>query len=228
MKEIEQAVADAARKLVDGGALAAMVEKQVSETIKSIVSSTLSWHSDFGKSLSEAIKQNLCIDPRQLDLPQYNATVLGIVRKALDEHISFMGKEKLQADMAELLGTAAPAQMKLSELVEQLRKDIREDDENRERRGSILTCIVDSGDGAYSSTWVYLDEAEKTEKYRCKYRFLLSADGSIFCCSIEGRDPKKDLHLGSFRGFERTLFRCYAMGTKFEVDDPETHIWDDD
>jgi hypothetical protein len=227
MIEIETAVADAARRMVEDGRLAKLVAENVEATVAKIVKDAVGQYSTFGKSLEEAVAASLRIDPGQLGLPAYNQTVLAVVKQTLDQQLELVGRDKIKKDLERLLGTDAPAEMKLSELVELYRREMQENLEGQSE-GRITAAFGrdDYSRDLSSFRWFYLhDGALKADRvpYESDIQMLFRSGGEIACARVKGVDPKKDIMLGQAGrvGFEKTLFRLYAAGTKIIIDAEE-------
>jgi hypothetical protein len=216
MKELESAIVAAFTKMAETGAIQAIIEKKIEKTVDEILGDALRSYSDFGKNLSEVIKGAMNVDLRQLGLVGYNDIVLKIVKAKLDHSMEVFGKAQIEKYLEELL-KCPPAEIKLSELVEQL-KEAHSDDERYE-----CTCIVEWGK---SDGWgrVYLDKNGDKRKYDCEHSLSFTKEGEIYSFSIEGRDPSKKIFCGPFYGFERTLFQMYAAKTRLIVDEDDVEI----
>lgn len=226
MFDLEQHVTDAVRKLVTDGKLAAMVESHVSKMLDSILADALRSYGDIGKQIQEAVKTAIAIDPAALGLHGYNQTVLAIVKQKLDAEIQRVGIEKLSKDMDELLGTNAPAAIKLSKLIEEFKEWAAHE------HGTSDRCTIIFEESCYVSRWLYLDKEHGKKTYECQFSMLIpDKDGAGGTCAttgatpsicrIKGRDPKQTFVLGTLYGFEKTLFQMYAAGTKIIVDETE-------
>lgn len=218
MFDLEQHITDAVRKLVTEGKMAAMVETHVAKMLDSILADALRSYGDIGKQIQEAVKTAIAIDPTALGLEGYNLTVLAIVKQKLEAEIHRVGVEKLSKDMDELLGTNAPAEIKLSKLIEEFKEWAGHE------HGADDQCTIIFEKSSYHSRWLYLDKDRGKKWTECRFSMLIP-DGddtvgkapSIF--KFEGRDPKQTILLGKLYGFEKTLFQMYAAGTKIVVDE---------
>lgn len=153
------------------------------------------------------------MDLRQLGLVGYNEIVLKIVKAKLDASVEVFGKAQIEKDLEELL-KSPPAEIKLSDLVEQM-KEAHKDDERYE-----CTCIVDWGT---SDGWgrVYLDKNGDKRKNDCEHSLAFTKEGEIYSFSIDRCDPSKKMFFGPTYGFERSLFQMYAAKTKLIIDEDE-------
>jgi hypothetical protein len=219
MKDFENAVAVATREAIASGLLKEIVGKTVRKSITGIVEEVLSSYSPFGKQLKESLAAELCIDPGKLGLAGYNQTVLAIIRQKLDHAINEVATKKLAADLEEMLGDAAPKEIRLSELVKQFKQWVAE---RAARAPGEHSCTIILEPSEYSSRFLYLDPKKGSAKYACEFSMLIGKeDGAVSCCRIGGIDTKKDLFAGVLYGFPRTFFQMYAAGTKVLIDQEE-------
>lgn len=217
MKELETAITAAFTKMAETGAIQKIIEQKIEKTVEDILGDLLRSYSDFGKGLKETIQNSLNVDLRELGLAGYNDIILKIVKTKLDASMEVFGKEQIEKDLEELL-KSPPAEIKLSELVEQL-KEGHEDEDHYQ-----CTCIV-----AWSDTdgygRVYLHEDGEKSKSQCSYELAFAKNGRIYSFSIEGRDPSKKIFCGPFYGFERTLFQMYTAKTRLIIDEDDVDIY---
>lgn len=215
MKELETAVLNAATEMVKSGRLEAVCKKQIEESLTSIVKEVFSTYSPFGKNLKETIASQLKIDPSQLGLSEYNQTVLAIVQQKIDAVIDKTVRIKLAKDLDDLLGEAAPKEIKLSRLILDFKKWASKDGGGD---GSGCTIILDPPE--YSSYYLAIDSKPRVTKYNCRFRLMIAlSDGKVFGIHIDGIDPSKSIFLGNMYGFPRQLFQMYAAGTRIVVDE---------
>jgi len=213
MKELEDAMVAAFRKMAKAGTIQEIIEKQISKTVEEILSNALKSYSDFGRNMEKVVKESMNVDLKGLGLSGYNDIILKIIKTKIDNGMETFGKAQIEKDLEELL-KAPPAEIKLSELVEQLKQDAIGPD----RQCGECTCIIEwSNTDGYGR--IYLDEDYMKEKRSCAYELAFSKDGEVYSFSIEGRDPSKKIFCGPFYGFERLLFQMYTAKTKLIVDE---------
>jgi len=213
MKELEKAVIDAFNKMAAEGAIEKIVTERVTKTVESILDDALKSYSDFGKQLKEVVTKSLHVDMQSLNLTGYNDIILKIIKAKLDNSIEIVGAERIKKELEDLLATP-PAEIKLSQLVEQLKKG------NYDSNNECCTCIVEWGS---TDGWghIYLDEGEDKRSKDCDHHLAFTREGEIYFISIDGRDPSKKLFIGPFYDFERSLFQMYVAKTKLIVDEDE-------
>ncbi|MFO0958244.1 MAG: hypothetical protein U0800_12595 [Isosphaeraceae bacterium] len=223
MQELEDAVIAAFKGMVSSGKLNQIIEKKVGETVESVVDSALRSYSDFGKSLSAAVQESLCVDKEKLALPGYNEIVLQIVKKKLEHSIEVIGKERLEKDLENLLSGGVPREVTVSKLVEGFKAWVREESYGNDYDDRI-TYIEEKSQ--YGGGWIHLDSKSQVREVCLpvpawiweRWRNLQSA-------TISGQDAGKKIFLGGLYGFERTLFQFYAVKTRIIIDTAEPDIY---
>jgi site-specific DNA-cytosine methylase len=118
MQELQQAVSNAFANVVAAGTIEKAIEEKLTSTITSIINEELRSYSDFGKALSEQVKAAMQVDFSNLELPGYNDLILKLIRAQVEHQASTSIAAQVEAQMKELLAPA-PAEIKLSELVEE-------------------------------------------------------------------------------------------------------------
>ena len=216
MKELETAIVAAFATMTKTGAIQQIIEKEIERTVGDILHSSLNSYSGFGKQLEKVINDSLNVDMEQLGITGYNYTILNIIKSKLDSSIEVIGRAQIEKDLEELL-QCPPKEIKLSQLVEQLKNNYDEIHDE-------CTCIVSTStpDG-----WgrIYLHKQSSVNRRDCEYVLAYTADGEIYNISIDGRDPSKRIFCGPFYGFERTLFQMYAAKTRLIIDEDEVNIY---
>lgn len=200
-----------------------LIAKKVGDVMTEAISSAFRSYGDVGKQIETAVKGSLLISDK-LDLPSYGVMVLALLRQKLDERVNGMIADRLDAEMNEIL-SIAPKELKFSELVEAIVKHASEN--MHDRYGTCITCIVEE-DEKYSWLNVWLDEQENQGKRDCEIRFTVSKEGSILSIEMNGKDPKKNVRMGSMWGYQKMIFGAYCCGSKIIMDvlDPSTGIGD--
>ena len=215
MDDLKTGVEQAFMTMLESGKIQEIVEKQLDSTVASMIKDILSPYGPFGKGLKEYVESSLQVDFRQLNLAGYNETVLKIIKTKMDAAIRTAGMERIEKEMTSLLA-APPKEMKLSELVEQYKRRVRDRDGN-----SRITCIVDLKDNTGlcpGYAHIYLDKEKNKSRYSCEIQLDVTPQGEVFGLKLSGTDIKNTLFVGPLWDFERSLFQMYASGTKIIID----------
>jgi hypothetical protein len=234
MEPIRQAIHAATDKLIASGKIEEMIEKCVTDAVKSGVESALRSYGDFGKTVDAAVKQAVQFDPSELSLPAYNEVIINLVRNKVEKLIHVQGAEQLAKHLDEMIGGIAPAEIKLSEIVDAFRKECIDDDGRGEG-----TVIVEKAEGSYSGqTWhIYLhdtklDRLDRYSKHRADYQIDIMG-GNIYSLKLKydqkhtkGNAAAQPL-IGKYHGFSKLLYQAYCVGSKIVVDETEFTISND-
>lgn len=194
------------------------VEKAVEKCVCEAVSSQFGYGGAAGKAINEAVKSSINIDLSNLGLPGYNETVFKIIERVITQAKIEPAQKELTA-MLEKLFEAPPAEIKLSDLIEDFYNHLNEDFSDKD--GDRPTIIVDVSERYHwekedvKPYWhLYLDGREDTEKYSCKYSIAFTGEGQAHSIKIGDQALEKNLFLGNFYRFEKSLFQIYTHKTK--------------
>jgi hypothetical protein len=221
--DIAEMVNSKMRAMQEGGQIDAMIEKYATKMVNDIIENMLRPYSDTYKALETAIKDQMKIDLNNISLPEYNKSLMVIVKRLLDRQITAKGLDKFETDLSALLTDSAPEKIKLSKLMEEFVKDIIANDEDR-TDGEFSFHLEDVSHG---SQWLHFDAEEGKQKYSCAYRMLLHKDGKPALIEINGKSFDKKLSLGGLYGFDALLFKMYSVGTIIEIDEDRVETsWD--
>lgn len=218
MEDLKSAVSTAFANVVASGAIEQAIEKQLADTIGSLIKRELREYGDFGKAIKERVQQAVGVNLERMDLPSYNDLILQIIRRQVDGIMQSEAAQQLEANMAKLL-EQAPAEITLKKLIEEFIEANKEDKE-----GQDFTLLIDREHGML---YVCLDEEDGKTKYNCDYRLGIDREGKVYHFALGGKDVQKSLFMGPFYGFERTLFQLYAAKSKVIVPaDAEAHDYE--
>lgn len=223
--QMQSLVLDSFQRLEGDGTLAQIVDKQVQETMKRVVSDALSSYSPFGKALEERIKEQVMIDFKSLDLPSYTNLMLQIIEKTYMDSAKESGIDEVAKRVRELFGTDAPKTVKLSDLI----KLMRDDHHGEEWEEHKMTLHVDDRDHCI---FIRMDSEENMKPYECEYSLTVYRDRETKECTINGVEVKSSrtktwgtgLCLGSNRrNLETMLVNSFMRGCVIEIDADDDH-----
>lgn len=210
MEDLKSAVSTAFANVVASGAIEQAIEKQLADTIGSLIKAELREYSDFGKAIKDRVQQAIGVDLKRLDLPSYNDLILQILHRQVDGIMRSEVAQQLESNMAKLL-EQAPAEITLDKLIEQFIEANKEDKE-----GQDFTLLIER---KYGSTYICLDEDAGKSEYNCDFRLAIDKDGQVYSLMLGAKDVAKTIFMGPFYNFERTLFQLYAAKSKVIVPD---------
>lgn len=216
--DLNKLVNESLAKIEDEGFVQKVVEKQLKSTIESIVDDLFRSYSVFGKNLKKEVESHLSVDLKRLNLAGYNVLVLNAVQEELDKLVHTQGIEKIKESLANLL-SEVPKEYKLSELIEEFKKDVLSDDSDY--GGREISFHVKR---EYGSIYISFDRDDDKSEYRCQYRIWADKDGSIVTIKIDDKTFDNKAIMGGLWGFDKTLFKIYAAGTKIIIDDGDVDI----
>lgn len=225
MIDLEKLVQDSLKGMFESGKFVEIIDKHTEALVNSAVRDALSTYSEFGKQLSASLAESLRVDVGGIGLPGYNQIVLNIIRQKLTHVLDTAGREKIESDLTELLATTAPAEIKLSKLVENFTEWARGDNGLEDWEECDVTIHYEISE--HGSHHLYLDPAENVQKYSCRFNLHMYKDGKILSTRIAGKDTEKVILIGSLYGFERDLFHMHVAKTLVVFDETEfdNHIY---
>ena len=225
MTDISSAVAKAMENIVASGHIEKTIEAALSRTISESIDQHTRSYSEFGKAISEKVKAAIGVDLDKIELPEYHAIMLEMISRKLDECIKIDAAKGFK-ELMDKTFEPAPAEMKFSALVDDFKEWCSEHYDYSERVGEDVTILVETPWTYSKSRWVYMDKETGKDKYSCEFSFMIAEDGRVSAIRTRGKNPKEDLFIGGYYGFERALFRLHVGATKIVMDDYETSMPD--
>lgn len=216
---LTQLLTDAVARHSAEDAIAKLVDEQIGKVMSSAVDRALRGYGDVGKQLEKMVENSLAL-PEGTSLPAYGHMVVGLAKAAMDNALDGILRERVESEMADLMALGR-REIKLSEVVEALRKHAEED--MADRHGSSFTVLVEEP-SSYASdlVWVHLDEEANKSKYECEIMFLARTKGGEISNLSFRRRAVKDHPMIGFRwmpDWARLIFAAYATGGTLIVDE---------
>lgn len=203
--------------LVEDGTIEKIVKEKVTKTLDDIIGDSLRSYSDFGKQLSEVVKNAMQISFEKVSVVGYQKIVTDIVREKLQEKMMHDVAAPIEEEISELFGDFEKKEYKLSELVQLYMQDHLPDYDDNYIEISLCVEVSD-----YGSIHIGFDKEKDKSWYNCEARFSISKkDGKIYSFEIgeyskhRGDILKKSLH----GAFDRLIFNIYASGSVVIVDE---------
>ncbi|MGG1651363.1 hypothetical protein [Paenibacillus sp. NRS-1780] len=201
-----------------------VVKKRVQETITKIVDDVFGTWGDFKKNLEKEVESSLKVNFSELGLSGYNQLVLSTVKESLDQALHIQGVEKMKERMDDLLSNAKP-EYKLSELIKEFKESVNEDHEYDDEEISFHVRNL--------SHIIFIDFDKESDKgeHSCEYGITVSKEsGTVSNVRLRSdyrpdREMDKKNILGGFYGFEDTLFKMFAAGSKLIVDEEAVDMY---
>ena len=216
------AVSEAALdRIVSSGMIEKTIEKALLNTIQNSIESELSSYSAFGKKLTEKVKESIQINFEDCTLPTYNSLIMETIRSKVNDLMESQGRKEIEQRLTGML-MPAPEKLKLSELVEEFKKDVAYNDSKMIGKNIEYTLEPTT---VTKSRWFNLSKPSDS-KYDPEFSMLISEDLTI--ALIRWKKPQHYVFIGDgWYGFERRLWMLHAHGIKIELDvnniDTEVH-----
>ncbi|WP_395736312.1 hypothetical protein [Prosthecobacter sp.] len=202
------------------GKVEAIVRTHIEKAIGTAVAETISgYNSPFTKALKSYVETALPMDFTGIGLAGYNDLIIRTIKNKLDASLAAWVNKGIAEELGELL-QEPPESIKLSELVQQFRK------ENRHENGDEITVHLKEDDGSLLNYWTLsLDPKPGKRKHDCELYMAVDSKGQIYSLKVAYRgDMTKGMFVGHLYGFERTLFRLWVGKTKIIKD--HVNEWD--
>lgn len=203
--------------LVEDGTIEKIVKEKVTKTLDDIIGESLRSYSDFGKQLSQVVKDAMQISFEKVSVVGYQKIVTDIVKSKLQEKIMADISKPIEEEINEIFGNFEKKEYKLSELVQLYMQDNLPDYEDRYCEISLSVEVSN-----YGSIHIGFDKEKDKEWYNCEVRFSVNKkDGKMYSFEIgeyskhRGDIIKKSLH----NSFDNLIFNIYASGSCIIVDE---------
>lgn len=161
--DIKQIIFNSIEKMELTGIIDNAIEQQIKKTIEYIIKEEFSWHSDFGKTLKEHIKNEIKIDLSEISLKEYNQSIVNICRGLLEESL-IKDSENQVKNLINTLDIDIPENITLSEIVEKIKEFWLNRYENKKEITFIYEKNKHDVDG-YG--YIYMDEIKEKNKHSC-------------------------------------------------------------
>lgn len=219
MKELEVAMQVAFDRMVKAGKLDQIVEAKVQKAVEEVVSDAFSYNSPFRESLKEHLKNNITVDLSSIGLGAYNDFILKVIKAKLDASVFRFAEKQIGETMDKLL-KPAPVEIKLSELVEQFKEFVHNDED----RDGGISCHIESSETISGYSTVRLDSKPRVAARDCRYDIALNKNGEVYRIALPYTgDITKKIFAGPFYRFEQTLFQLYAAKTRLILDEDDVN-----
>lgn len=219
MKELQEIVNQKIKSMIEDGSIEALIGKNIENTIGESVKEALRSYSDFGKTITEKIKEALQCAGRTVEFPAYNLFIKEVAEKAFIKVLN----EEAVTHLTDLIGTIIEP-VKKNAMISELFDEIRENCGNEERgRGAdkiaITSSEADSGDA------IYVKIKTEYETINVSFYNFKHNDEDTWHIGYIREDNKpmtsKVINLADrvYHSISHILFKYYAMQTEFELDE---------
>lgn len=155
--DIQEIAKEKLQLIIDNGTFDTLIEKQLTDTCKSIVSDLFRDYSEFGKELKKTLQEKMVVNLNQLNIGMYTTMICRTIEESTEGVLEEV-KQRVRKHTAEVLEVPEKKDWKLSELVKAYRG--LEDDHDADK------VVVEVDDERYGSIWVRIGkEVKKSYSY---------------------------------------------------------------
>ena len=200
---------------------AAYMKSKVHDCVKRHLDAALASYSELGKQIETAVENALRIDG-QLDLPSYNEMIIKFVELQV-QHLTADAIQKTAASRLKELLTPAPTKIKLSELLEQYRQQLKDEQDDGcvcygEDDDLNISCRVTAHEhGGYRG----IELREKASERTAAIYIGITKENKVYYIRFRDQAVETRMFVGPVYGFERMIYQMKAAGTIIEIDDYE-------
>ena len=217
-------ITDKVKEVESSGKLEEIIEKNVLECLNSVVKDSFSWSGEAKKSIEEALKDKLKINPDNLNLSRYQKIVTDIVEKHVNDTVVKNLGDEIKTAVDGITKVIEKKEWKLSEIIGKFIDGIDKSyDGVMEDQYGTCTLIVD-GDGSFAH--IYFDMEEDKEKYQCKNSIALH-EGKIFSVKLDDKIYSPFV-IYSMDSFETFIFKLYCNNVTVIIDECELEYYRED
>lgn len=217
---IAEALTGSIGRLTASGALDAMLDKHVEAAVDEAMRSLAGQYSDLGRLVKKAISDGLGIDAERLGLGAYQAKIVELVGDHVKGCIEGEWSEYMAQQLDEVLSNA-PAEIKLTELLDELAQDEFRYSSDIEPGHPCGQTEVHVGEHSDPDDFFHVSwDFEGKHRHSMKYKMMLGR-GKIHHFHVRGEIRRR---IGSLSALERRLFQLETGRTRVIVDmEPGTH-----
>lgn len=228
MKDINEIVTSKMNSMFKDGVVEEMIKKNIEEVIKKSIENAFRSYGDFAKTLERKISDSIQVSASKLEIPAYNKFIAEIVE---DRFIKILG-ENATSHLNEMISKIIEP-IKKEEKISTLLEQIEElwSDEARESGKEKIIIKTDMNDEETALHVTFCHPQYDFYNVRVAfYNFKLHGDKGWHIGYInEGANILSGKILNtaktSMNDLGKLLFKYYAMGTLFEMDEEIENIY---
>jgi len=231
MKELDQIIKEKAAEMISSGKVEEIIAQNIEQSVKKSIDECMASYSDFGKSLKEAVNESVGCAGKKIELPAYHLFIQEIAHKKFMEVMHTDAAEHLEKLIGEVVKPVKKHE-KTSVLLEQIREILKEKAlENGHDKIAIDSSFNDD-ETALHMTLIDPDYEYRNVKVTF-YNFNHNKENTWHIGYINSnntcmtRGSKKIAGSGFIDDLSDLLFKYYAMGTEFEMDEEIESIYID-
>lgn len=203
------------------GKLEEVIEKNVQECVEDIIKDSFQWSGEAKKSIKEALKGRLEIDPSGLNLSRYGKIVSQIVEDHTNKLITQDLANSVRESIDSIIKPLEKKEWKLSEIITKYIEslDKSHDGYMEDEEGEIGLVISES---SASFHHIYFGPVVCNRKWEYPNSIGLH-NGKIFTAKL-GDKVLSPFVIESFSHFEEFLFRLYCSNVVVEIDEDSCEL----
>lgn len=202
------------------GKLEEIVEKHVLSCLEDVVRDSFQWSGSAKKSIEEALKDKLNINPENLNLSRYQKIVTSIVEEHVNNTIVKNLGDEIRTAVDKITEPIEKKEWKLSEIIDEFTESIDKSyDGDMEDQYGECTLIAET---SRSFTRIYFDMGTDVDKYRCKNKIHVH-EGKIFHAELDGK-IFSPFSIYSMDNFESFIFKLYCNNVQLVIDEDECEL----
>lgn len=222
--KLELDLPDIIAKAVSAERIQPIVEKAISDVVKSAIDEATGYRSDFRKRVTEqltaALPHGLALD----DVAKFQHVLNDAMRKLVHDANNAVVVTAIEQAVKSVMPDV-PAAIKMSELIDMARESFHK--ENSEAfyayyepssygGGGHLYLDENERPGSHSSYDAHLDR--KGRMYRAKYQLAFNEEGAVYALRLDGKDVLPASRPDVIGRFDAVLMSMYVGRTRIEVD----------
>lgn len=222
--DLVKLITDKVTEIESSGKLEEIVEKHTLECINDVVKDSFNYNGEAKKSIAEALKDKLKIDPDNLNLSRYQKIVTGIVEQHVNDTVVKNLGDEIRTAVDKITQVVEKKEWKLSEIIGKFIEEIDKsyDGEMDDQYGT-CTLVVDED---RSFAHIYFDMEEGKEKYQCKNSIALH-EGKIFHVKLDD-EIYSPFVIHSMDNFESFIFKLYCNNVVVVIDECQLEYYRED
>lgn len=186
------------------------LKKNIEASLKESIEAVYGYRwGKFAEMLKKELENRLSLNLEAVNIPQYNMLVQKALENEIKNNVENLSKENVKKLVDKFTMGEMKEVYKFSDLLEKLKKSSDNLEENDE-----ITLYIETS--SYSKLiFIYFDEAENVESYRCKYRIVLN-NGKIQSLKIKETEITNVLLAKD--EFEGLLANIFLQGKTIDLD----------
>lgn len=218
--DLVKLIADKVKEVEASGKLEEIIENNVLECLKSIVSDSFRWNGEAKKSIEEALKGKLGVELENVKIPQYQKLVGDILSDTLNKTVVSDLEVVIKEAVNNITEVLEKKQWKLSEIISMFTDNIDRsyDGEMEDQYGECTLHVKKDGDFVH----VKFDKESDREYFRCDNSLFIYKN-KLSSATIEEK-PFTPFGVRTMNNFEMFMFKLYCSNVDIILDENECEL----